>query len=425
MRACVLSIGDELTAGQERESNAAWLAGQLAARAVTTVELRVVPDDRTAIAGAIRDMAVRCDLLLATGGIGPTADDLTRQALSAVVSPGRALETDAAALAGLERRWRRRAGRMPPANTVQAQHPPGTRLVPNPRGTAPGIAGELTGCMFFVMPGPPTEMRKMFRDHVVPILEVEAGVVSLTGRVHEFGLGESAAEERLGALTDRLHRPLVGLTHSGAGVTARIHAQGPAQQATRQIEETRSRILEAWAPYAYGTDDQTLAAALAALLRERGRTLATAESCTGGLLGKLIVDEPGASDFYAGGWVTYSDRLKTTCLGVEPDMLREHGSVSEQTARAMAAGALNCSGADESLAVTGVAGPEGGSDAKPVGTVYIGLARRDADGVKVCRFLFPGDRAAVRDRAAKSALQMLRFALLSVEPTAPLLWTVS
>jgi nicotinamide-nucleotide amidase len=424
MRATILSIGDELTAGQERESNAAWLAGQLAARAITTLELRVVPDDRTAIAGAIRDMAVRCDLLLATGGIGPTADDLTRQGLSAVVSPGRALETDVAALAALERRWRSRAGRMPPANSVQAQHPFGTRLVPNPHGTAPGIAGELGDCTIFVMPGPPKEMRKMFRDHVVPILEVRAGVVSLTGRVHEFGLGESAAEERLGALTDRGHRPLVGLTHSGTVVTARIRAQGPAQEVARQIEEIRSRIIEAWAPYAYGTDDQTLAGAVAALLRERGRTLVTAESCTGGLLGKLIVDEPGASDFYAGGWVAYTDRLKTTCLAVEPDILHQHGAVSEQTARAMAAGALDCSGADESLAVTGVAGPAGGSDAKPVGTVYIGLARREAEVIKVCRFRFPGDRTAVRDRAASSALQMLRFALLGVEPPAPLLWTV-
>ncbi len=264
----------------------------------------------------------------------------------------------------------------------------------------------------------------MFRDLLVPILKARTGDVRLTGRVHEFGLGESAAQERLGGLTERRHRLRVGLTHSGAVVTARIHARGPGRQATRELEQTQGRILEAWAPYAYGTDDQTLAAATALLLRERGRTLATAESCTGGWLGKLIVDEPGASDLYAGGWVTYSDQLKTTCLGVEPGLLSAYGAVSEQAVRAMAVGALRASGADESLAVTGIAGPAGPSDAKPVGTVYIALARRDADGVNVCRFLFPGDRAAVRERAAKSALQMLRFALLGVDPPAPLLGAV-
>lgn len=427
MRAAILSIGDELTTGQTPEGNASWLAGQLAAMAVTTVELRVVPDDRAAIAGAIREMAVRCDLLLATGGIGPTADDLTRHGLGAVLSPGRALETDAKTLAELESRWRRRAGPMPPANAVQAQHPRGTRLVPNPCGTAPGIAGELDGCRIFVMPGPPHEMRTMFRDHVLPVVSRPAGVVRLTGRVHEFGLGESAAEQRLGALTDRLRQPQVGITDTDAVVTARIQAQGLAEQAAQQLDHTRRQVLEAWAPYAYGTDEETLAAATVSLLREQGRALSTAESCTGGWLGKLIVDVPGSSECYIGGWVTYSDALKTSCLAVDPAVLREHGAVSDPAARAMAAGAMEASGADDSLAVTGIAGPDGEVAGKPVGTVFIGLARRAGDeiDVSVRRFLFPGDRTAVRDRASKSALQILRFALLGVEPHETLLWEVA
>ena len=425
MRAAILSIGDELTTGQTRDGNAAWLAGQLAARAVTTVELRVVPDKRTAIAGAIRELASRCDVLLTTGGIGPTADDLTRQGLGSVLAPGQSLATDPDALRALERHWFQRAGRMPAANAVQAQHPPGARLLPNPRGTAPGIAASFDGCRIYVMPGPPREMRKMFRDHILPDLETGSGVVRLISLVHQFGLGESVAEERLGDITDRDQRPRVGITHSAATVTARIQAQGTAEQAAAQIEQIRGRIADLWAPYTFGVDDGTLADATIGLLRERGRTLATAESCTGGLLGKLAVDVAGSSECYLGGWVTYSDRLKTTCLAVDPDIIADHGAVSTQTASAMAVGALDAAGADESLAVTGIAGPGGGTAGKEVGTVFIGLARRHDEAVEVAvrQFLFPGDRAGVRDRAARSALQVLRFALLGTD--AKLLWEVS
>jgi nicotinamide-nucleotide amidase len=424
VRAAILSIGDELTTGQTREGNAAWLAAQLAARAVTTVELRVVPDKRAAIAGAIRELASRCDVLLATGGIGPTADDLTRQGLGAVLAPGQSLATDAEALANLERHWTRRSARMPPANIIQAQHPPGARLLPNPRGTAPGIAGSIGYCRVYIMPGPPREMRKMFRDHVLPELSNSSELVRLTALVHEFGLGESAAEERLGDITDRDRRPRVGITHSDATVTARIQAQGTTRQAETQVEQVRGRIVELWAPYAFGIHEVTLADATLKLLRERGRTLATAESCTGGLLGKLAVDVAGSSECYVGGWVTYSNKLKTTCLGVDPDLIAEHGAVSTQTATAMAIGALDASGADESLAITGVAGPGGGTVRTTVGTVFVALARRHDDAVEVAvrHFRFPGDRAGVRDRAAMSALQMLRFALLGTD--APLLWEV-
>jgi len=425
VRAAILSIGDELTTGQTGDGNAAWLAGQLAARAVTTVELRVVPDKRTAIAGAFRELASRCDVLLTTGGIGPTADDLTRQGLVAVLAPGQSLATDPGALTTLQQHWSRRAGRMPPANAVQAQYPPGARLLPNPRGTAPGIAGSIDECRIYIMPGPPREMRKMFRDHVLPDMQIGSGVVRLISLVHEFGLGESAAEERLGGITDRDKRPRVGITHSAATVTARIQAQGTAEQAAAQVAQVGGRIVDLWAPYAFGIDDDTLADATIGLLRERGRTLATAESCTGGLLGKLAVDVAGSSDCYIGGWVTYSDRLKTTCLGVDPGIIADHGAVSTQTASAMATGALAASGADESLSVTGIAGPGGGTARNKVGTVFIGLARRRDDAVEVAvrQFLFPGDRGGVRDRAAISALQVLRFALLGTDAT--LLWEVS
>lgn len=424
MRAAFLSIGDELVEGQAPELNASWLAAQLAEHAVDVVELRVVPDDRAAIASAIRELAARCDVLIATGGLGPTPDDLTRFALGDVVAPGRELVTDEAALARLERVFARHALPMPLSNLGQTQHPVGTRMLPNPRGTAPGIAARVEGTAVFCLPGPPAEMQPMFAEQVVPQLAVPRDLVCLRGRVHAYGLGESAAAQRLGEITDRGREPRVGFTVSRAVLTARIRAGGAGDEAKRELDSTCRRILELWAPYAYGTDGESLASGVGALLVDARRTLAAAESCTGGWLGKTIVDVPGSSAYFLGGWVTYSDALKTSCLGVPAKLLAAHGAVSAPVAKAMAEGALSRSGARESLAITGVAGPEGPTADKPVGVVFIGLAR-EIDGRVVTetrRFRFPGDRAAIRDRSVKSALQMLRFALLGVEGDVGLLW---
>lgn len=422
MRAAVLSIGDELVCGQTVDANAAWLSGQLVEAAVATVEHRAVGDDRVAIAAALREMAARCDLLLLTGGLGPTADDLTRYALGDVLTPGQDLVTDTEALARLERRFARWAAAMPASNAVQAQRPATARLLANPAGTAPGIAARLGGCRIYAMPGPPVEMRRMFRDQVRPDLELAGDAAHRTAMVHAFGLGESAADERLGRLMERGRNPRVGLTHGESIVTARIRGDGDREEAGRQVDATRAEILATWAPYAYGCDGETLAHSVGALLRDAGRRLATAESCTGGWLGKLIVDVPGSSDYYDGGWITYSNDLKRSCLGVPAEIIERHGAVSAEAARAMACGALAASGADDALAVTGVAGPAGGTAANVVGTVYIALARRGASDPAVRRFRFPGDRLTVRDRSAKSALQMLRWALLGVGGELPLLW---
>lgn len=422
MNAAIVSIGDELTLGESPDGNAGWLAGRLGALGVETREIRVVPDDRAAIAGALRELAGRFDLVVATGGIGPTRDDLTREALGDVVAPDRELETDPRGLAHLERCFARTGRRMPKSNLSQATRPAGTLLLDNRRGTAMGIAATYGGCAIFVLPGPPAEMRRMFEGQVLPRLEVESGGARRTALVHAYGLGESAADELLGGLAERGRRPLVGITTSGSIVTARIRADTDDEAAARQVDAVRDRIGEAWRPWAYGGGDDTLASVTGALLAAANRTVATAESCTGGWLARLIVDVPGSSAWYGGGWVTYSDALKTSCLDVAAPLIESHGAVSEPVAVAMAAGALSRGGADEALAITGIAGPDGGSEARPVGTVFIALARRGAADVAVRRFAFPGDRADVRDRAAKSALQMLRFALLDVGPDVRLLW---
>lgn len=427
LRAAILSIGDELILGDKRDANAPWLTRRLAAEGVQTMEQRTVPDDRALIAKAVRELAGRFDVLLITGGLGPTPDDLTRDALGDVLTPGQPLETDQRAVRHLERFFAARRRRMPASNLVQARRPATMRFVANPNGTALGMAGECGDCLIYALPGPPHEMQPMVEDHVLAELahhrpDVRDPLSSTT--VHAYGLGESEAAERLDDLAARDRDPLVGTTVEASIVTARIRTWGGLSAARQRLDETANLVEQRWSPYSFGRDSDTLPAAVGRLLRDAGRRLVTAESCTGGWLGKLIVDVPGSSDYYLGGLITYSDTLKVSALGVPPAVLERCGAVSEAVAREMAQRALAAGDADDALSITGVAGPDGGSLGKPVGAVYIGLARRMGDRVSqdVRYFEFPGDRGAVRDRAVKSALQMLRFAMLGALEEQRLLW---
>ncbi|MDY7108036.1 MAG: CinA family nicotinamide mononucleotide deamidase-related protein [Planctomycetota bacterium] len=425
MQAAILSIGDELTLGQHVDTNSAWLARQLLARSIVTAEHRTLGDDRAAIARAVAELAATCDLLLITGGLGPTADDLTRPALGDVLTPGEALVTDEEAVRHVRRWFAGRKTTMPPANLAQARRPSTMRMIPNDHGTAPGLAGEHGRCSIYVLPGPPREMKAMFDERIARQLPApEPGRRLITETIRAFGLGESRAAQILGDLAERDHEPMVGLTAAQAIISARIRHMGEEQETCRLVEETATLIERLWTPYCFGRGETTLPEAAGELLRAAGRTVVTAESCTGGWLGKQIVDVPGSSAYYLGGWVTYSNEMKIAELGVPAARLDEHGAVSEPVAASMAEGALDRGGADDSLAITGVAGPEGGGPGKPAGTVFIALARRHPDHIStsVRRFAFRGDRATVRDRSAKAALQMLRFALLGVGDDQPLLW---
>ncbi|MHC4947426.1 MAG: CinA family nicotinamide mononucleotide deamidase-related protein [Planctomycetota bacterium] len=422
MQAALISIGDELAAGESVDTNTAWLSRRLRAEGIATLEHRTVRDDEAAIAAAVAELAARSDLLVLTGGLGPTGDDLTRAALGAALAPGRPLVVDAGARAWIEA-WYGRHGRpMPVTNLRQAERPEGMTCLDNENGTAPGLAGRLGGCRVFALPGPPREMIAMFERHVAPELPPRAdGGAMVTATVHAYGLGESRAAERIADLMPRDRHPLVGTTVSASILSARIRAEGPAAEASRRVEADAAEVERRWHPYAFGGGDETLAAATGRLLSALSRTLVTAESCTGGLLAKTIVDVPGSSRWYRGGWVTYANDLKTGCLDVPAALIERHGAVSAEVARAMALGAARAGAADHALAITGVAGPD--ADGKAVGTVHVAHAGGgDGGAVTVRRFLFPGDRATVRDRSAKSALQMLRFALLGLAVPPPLLW---
>ncbi|MGA3067755.1 MAG: competence/damage-inducible protein A [Tepidisphaeraceae bacterium] len=412
MRAIILSIGDELVLGQTIDTNSAWLSAQLAALGVAVLQHITLPDNQSAIESAIRSLAPTCDLLIINGGLGPTPDDLTRQALAAALNEP--LELNQEWLDRLQTFFRRRALRMPEMNRIQAMIPRGATLLENQAGTAPGIAAILHSCRIYSMPGVPKEMKLMFEKSVAPHLKT-TGPTILSRTLHTFGQGESTIAEKLGPLMDRTRNPSVGTTVSAGIVSLRITArfETPAQ-AARELDQTTELCAAALGPLIYGRGDETLQSVTGQLLAQKSQTVTAAESCTGGLLAKMITDIPGSSAYFQQAWITYADSAKTDLLNVPPDLLKEHGPVSEAVALAMSQSARLKSGADCALSITGIAGPDGGTHANPVGAVWIALASADSNSAR--RFLFPGDREMIRDRAAKTALSLLRFHLLGLRP---------
>ena len=419
-RAAILSIGDELVLGQTLDTNAPLLAGLLVDRGIPCVEHATVADDRAGIARAVARLAAIADMLIVTGGLGPTQDDLTRHGLADAMND--ALIEDAQALEHVEAWFTGRA--MPEANRIQALRPSRATIIPNPHGTAPGLQARVGQCDVFCLPGPPREMEPMFTAHVLPKLRPSRTVRTRFIRLH--GLGESDVAERLGDLMSRDRNPLVGTTASRAIITCRLRYEGSADPASadRLLDETEADMLGRLEPYVFAVGEQTLPGAVLELLRQRKETAAVVESCTGGLLGALFTDIPGSSDVFVGGWITYTNEMKRDRVGVPGSIIDKHGAVSRECATAMAEGGLARSGADHCLAITGIAGPGGGSPVKPVGTVWIALASRNTTHpahVQARCFRFKAERTTVRDRSAKAALSMLRLHLIGREDT-QLLW---
>lgn len=409
--AAILSVGEELVLGQTVDTNSAWLSQKLAGVGVPVLFHQTVGDTQADIERALRDASNRAGVVIVSGGIGPTDDDLTRQALAAAL--GVELETDPAWMKHMAEFFERLGRPMPEANVRQAGVPRGATKLWNHHGTAAGLRATLGSSRIFVMPGVPKEMKAMFERDVLPEIRAEAGGgVILQSLQRTFGVGESTVGEKLGDLMARDRNPRVGTTVSGGEVGVRINAHGATLgEATRLVAQTRDAVRSALGDLVYGEDDDNLASAVARTFRERPNvTIATAESCTGGLVAKYLTDESGSSAHLVGGWVTYSNDMKTSELGVDASLIQTHGAVSEQVAAAMVDGARRRASTTYAVSVTGIAGPTGGSEQKPVGTVCFGLAT--PRGVTTYRFVFPGDRSMIRDRAAKMALTLLRFGVL-------------
>jgi len=385
MKAIILSVGDELLLGQTVDTNSAWISQQLAAVGCGVAAHMTVSDDQHAIEQAILESVGRCDVMLISGGIGPTEDDLTRQALAAVM--GAPLELNQIWLDKLQEFFTKLGRTMPQSNAIQALIPRGATMIDNANGTAAGIdatfvsGDQKTICRVFVMPGVPKEMKAMFSRDVLPhIAKQSGGAVILSRTLHTFGLGESTVAERLGDLMNRARNPSVGTTVSQGIVSLRLNARfGSREEAARELEATETACRLALGEMIFGADEETLSEIVAKQLIESRQTVATAESCTGGLLAKMLTDISGSSVYFSNGWVTYSNDAKTERLGVSRNLINLYGAVSEQVVDAMAKGARRLAKADFALAISGVAGPTGGTAAKPVGMVCSGLAFGNPD----------------------------------------------
>lgn len=417
MQAAILSIGDELVLGQTVDTNSAYLSAQLASRGIMTLLHQTVADDMDAMVDMIQYASQRVELIIISGGLGPTDDDLTRQALAQAMGVELVLDNEQLPL--IEAIFTRRGKPMPDRNRIQAYHPVGTTMITNTCGTAPGIIAKHNKATIYVTPGVPSEMKRMWELSVLPdILKLIPSQRFIhTIKVNTFGRGESTVAEELGELFDRTRNPKVGTTVANGIVSVRIRSEFDSDEKARiELNNTVEAVKQKLGSIVYSTEETTIQDVLVKQLIDSKLTVATAESCTGGLIAKMLTDIPGSSSVVKGGWVTYANEMKMRELGVPEQMLIDHGAVSEPVAMHMAASARQQADSDLAVSVTGIAGPDGGTAQKPVGTVWMGIA--DRSGVTARRFLFNGTRDTVRDRTAKMACQMLRLRLLGEDDAA-------
>jgi len=408
-KASIVSIGNELLSGQTVDTNAAYLSGELLSIGIPVVSSYTIGDDTDAIVRAFNLAAADADIVLATGGLGPTDDDLTRQGFAKFLGAELQLQTEL--LDRIQNFFTKRNLQMSERNKIQAYIPAGAKALANPLGTAPGIMAEAKGKLLVALPGVPSEMKQMFAESVLPELQRFAGTQAVVVRKLKcFGTGESNIAELLGPLMQRGRNPLINCTAKHGIITLTINATAKDKDKAHQMaEESEKSLRNKLGELVYGTGEQTLAEVVGEKLARQKMTIAVAESCTGGTLAKLLTDIPGASRYFTHGWVTYSNIAKTGELGVPADLIQKYGAVSEQVAQAMAQGARKKAQTDFAIGITGIAGPAGGTEQKPVGLVYISVDSDNGCDTKRCPF--SGDRRFIRLRAAHTALNMLRMKL--------------
>jgi nicotinamide-nucleotide amidase len=409
-RAEIVTVGTEMLLGDLVDTNTAWISQRLAALGVGIYRHTTIGDNAERIVAALREAASSSDLVVTTGGLGPTSDDLTNACLATLTS--REMVEYPEAREHVDKMFAK-FGRTPTANNYkQAIFPEGTQLIPNPVGTAMGALLEWDGTLFATLPGVPSEMKSMFEATLEPLIRArsEGSIVSKT--LHFAGIGESALAEKVQEFldaTDPTVAPLAGQGRVRLRITTRAATEKEAQE---KIAPVVKEIVARLSDYYFGEDDETLEGAVGRLLLERGATLALAESCTGGLLAKRLTDMPGSSAYFGEGLVTYSNESKERLLGVPHALIMDHGAVSEPVAREMAEGARRVSGADYGLSVTGIAGPNGGTQEKPVGLVFVGISDpEDTFAEKLDLTAWARSRDSIRERSANRAFDLLRLRL--------------
>lgn len=411
MKAEIIAIGSELLTPFRLDTNSLYLTEQLERLGIPVVQKTVVGDDREHLKRAFREALTRAELVIGMGGLGPTEDDRTREAVAALLE--RKLEHNPEVAALMEARFRARGKKMPGVNLRQAMVPEGADWLPNENGTAPGL--WLTADkekIVLLLPGPPQELKPMFEEHCLPRLRQRAPKQALVSKVLKLtGLTESEVEERIAPIYRTTENPQTTVLASPGQIEIHLRATGSdTSMALRRVEELGERLENALGDYVFSRGAESLEQVVGFYLMMRGATLAVAESCTGGLVAERLTKVPGSSHYFLGGVVCYSSRLKTQLVGVSEVLLKRKGEVSAEVAEALAKNVRRRARAVLGLGITGIAGPEGGTPDKPVGTVFIALA--DAHRVRTEKHRFLGDRERIRWQASQAALDLLRRKLL-------------
>ncbi len=407
MRGAILTIGREILLGTIVDTNSAFLSKELCSVGVEVVKIISVSDENWAIEEALVDALKVADLVVTTGGLGPTSDDITKKTIAGVL--GRKLVLREDILEGVRRMFEDRGIEMPQINVSQGMVIDGAEVFPNPVGTAPGMLVREAGRIIVMLPGVPVEMKSLWKS-MKPVLvrEVEnrGGKQLVFTTIHTTDLPESVIAERIEAEFPEVV-PHLAYLPSYRGVSLRVMMGG--ENAQKQVRSYVDSLRRMFGDYVWGEDEDTLEEVVGRLLRERRWKIAVAESCTGGLIGGAFTRVPGSSDYFWGGVISYANDVKENVLGVSREVLNQHGAVSAECARAMAIGVRKLLGVDLGVSATGIAGPGGGTTEKPVGLVYIGLASED--DAFAFRFLFRGDRHKVREQTVYKALSIVRWYL--------------
>ncbi len=414
MIAELISVGTELLMGQVLNTDAQFMAQKLAPLGVNVYHQVTVGDNPERLKGAVRTALSRADVVILSGGLGPTGDDLTKQTIADLFELP--MERDATSEQTLRERFLAFHREMTPNNLKQADFPQGSIILKNPNGTAPGCIVPNGDKAAILLPGPPSELFPMFEQEVMPYLEARSGCKLYSREIRIFGMGESAVEHRLRDLMDAQDNPTIAPYAKTGEVTLRVTARCATEEEGLKlvqpvIDEIQSRIGDV----VYSTQGVTLAGVCAMLLEERNLTLAVAESCTGGMISSTLIDIPGSSGYFMEGAVTYSDAAKMRRLGVSSATLRKYGAVSAECAQEMAMGMRKTSGTNYGLATTGIAGPGGATKEKPVGLMYVALS--DGKDVIVKRLQLTGNRSRIREVTVLNALDVLRRSLLELPQT--------
>jgi len=403
----ILSTGDELLTGQVVDTNSAWLMDRLWDLGVMVRRKTLVRDDRADLVAAIRETTARADLVVMSGGMGPTEDDLTSECVAATL--GVPLEVDAASLEAIEERFRRFGRTMTPNNAKQARFPRGAEVIPNRFGTAPGFAVRIGRGELVCLPGVPVEYRGLCEEWVLPRVTARLGEVPAAGVVKLFGVPESHADDAMRPVMDDPANAGVRFGYRAHWPEVHVKWVVPGPGAAARADRIRERVRAIFGEAVFGEGKDELPDLVVARLAARGERVGIAESCTGGLLAELLTRVPGASAVLDLGVVAYANAAKERIVGVPAELLAAHGAVSEPVARALAEGARRLAGAAWGLGVTGIAGPSGGTPEKPVGTAHLAVA--GPAGTSAAARLYRGDRERIRRQAAFEALNLLRVAL--------------